>query len=505
MKPSARGLPLGGALLFKLAIGLLALFGEGFHGVSDDDFARVFIAQGFATAPSLDPSGTSWLPFPFWLTGSAMLAFGKSLFVARIVAVLCGLLSTALLYLAARQLKLSPLRSASAAALGSTFPYAAYLGVATVPESLCAASIVAACVLVSSSPRLRLFGGALLCSACLSRYEAWPVALGFALVSGWDAFRGRSEVNTEPFSKPQRTLLLGSGALAVSGSLWWMLHGLYAQGSATFFVDRVAAYRRAIGAAPESLWARLSGYPLGFLRGEPELVLVTFVFSAWLFSSLRRSQSPEPPPSDSSGVRSSVSQPWRRTAALLLLMLLSLIYGDLRDGAPTHHSERAVLALWMFTALVLLRVLELLLAHTSKPRIVLVAVACLLLGQFVLRPWYSRRDSFIIRRAAVATGAAAKSKGAEKLAVATDDFGFYAVCVGFEAPDACFSLRDNDPRKKLTEDPLGSVSALRKALDAKGARWFALPVKYRELGERLGTERFVTGGWVLFEAGEPLR
>ncbi|MEZ4374836.1 MAG: glycosyltransferase family 39 protein [Polyangiaceae bacterium] len=493
MKPSARGLPLGGALLFKLAIGLLALFGEGFHAVSDDDFARVFIAQGFAAAPSLDPSGTSWLPFPFWLTGSAMVAFGKSLLVARVVAVLCGLVSTALLYAAARQLRLSPWRAAFGAGLGSAFPYAAYLGVATVPESLCAASIVAACVFASGSPRLRLCGGVLLCSACLSRYEAWPVALGFALLCTWDALRGRSRTNTEPFSKPQRALLLGSGALAVSGSAWWMLHGLYAQGSATFFVDRVAAYRRAIGAAPESLWARLSGYPLGFLRGEPELVLVALVVSAWLSFSIWRKQG-------FSGVRSSVSQPWRRAAALLLLMLLSLIYGDLRDGAPTHHSERAVLALWMFTALLEVRALELLVPFTTKARVLLVALSCLLLGQFILRPWYARRDSFINRRAAVATGAAAKSQGADKLAVATDDFGFYAVCVGFEAPDACFSLRDNDPRKKLKADPLGSVSALRKALDAKGARWFALPVKYRELGERLGSVRFVTGGWVLFEA-----
>jgi hypothetical protein len=33
--------------------------------VSDDDYARVVIAQRLSLA--LDPSGTSWLPFPFWL------------------------------------------------------------------------------------------------------------------------------------------------------------------------------------------------------------------------------------------------------------------------------------------------------------------------------------------------------------------------------------------------------------------------------------------------------
>lgn len=493
MRPSARGLPLGGALLFKLSIGLLALFGEGFHGVSDDDFARVFIAQSFAAAPALDPSGTSWLPFPFWLTGSAMLLFGKSLSVARVVAVLCGLSSTALLYFAARQLRLKPWRSAFAAGLGSAFPYAAYLGVATVPESLCAASIVAACVTASASPRLRSFGGVLLLTACLSRYEAWPVALGFALLCCWDALRGQPAPLAEPFPRAQRALLIGAATLAIAGPLGWMLHGLYVHDSATFFVDRVAAYRRAIGAAPESLWARLTGYPLGYFRGEPELVSAALVLSAWLFFSIWRTQG-------FSGVRSSVSQPWRRAAALLFLMLLSLVYGDLRDGAPTHHSERAVLALWMFTALVAVRSVELLVPYTTKARVLLAALACLLLGQLILRPWYARRDSFIVRRAAVATGAAAKAQGAQELAVATTDFGFYAVCVGFEAPNACFSLRDNDPRKPLEDDPLASVSALRKALDAKGARWFALPMKHRELGERLGAERFVNRDWVLFEA-----
>ena len=55
----------------------------GFDHVSDDDYARVTIAQSFAHAPRLDPSGTSWLPFPFWALGSVMAVFGRSLEVAR--------------------------------------------------------------------------------------------------------------------------------------------------------------------------------------------------------------------------------------------------------------------------------------------------------------------------------------------------------------------------------------------------------------------------------------
>ena len=48
----------------------------GFDHISDDDFARVTIAQTFASHPKVDPSGTSWLPFPFWAMGAAMLLFG---------------------------------------------------------------------------------------------------------------------------------------------------------------------------------------------------------------------------------------------------------------------------------------------------------------------------------------------------------------------------------------------------------------------------------------------
>ena len=53
----------------------------GFRQVSDDDYARAVIAEQFAHAPALDPSGTSWLPFPFWLHGGLMMIFGRSLWV----------------------------------------------------------------------------------------------------------------------------------------------------------------------------------------------------------------------------------------------------------------------------------------------------------------------------------------------------------------------------------------------------------------------------------------
>src|SRR5438270_8746152 len=76
------------ALLAALhALACVLVLGLGFDHVSDDDFARVTIAQSFAHSPKLDPSGTSWLPFPFWALGSAMLLAGRSLATARVASI----------------------------------------------------------------------------------------------------------------------------------------------------------------------------------------------------------------------------------------------------------------------------------------------------------------------------------------------------------------------------------------------------------------------------------
>ena len=50
--------------------------------------------------PALDPSGTSWLPFPFWANGAAMMAFGRSLGTAGVVAWVFGLASVLVGYAA---------------------------------------------------------------------------------------------------------------------------------------------------------------------------------------------------------------------------------------------------------------------------------------------------------------------------------------------------------------------------------------------------------------------
>ncbi|NOU27708.1 MAG: hypothetical protein HOO96_07380, partial [Polyangiaceae bacterium] len=103
--------------LAKVAVSLWVLR-LGFSHVSDDDFARTVIAQTFAAAPKLDPSGTSWLPLPFWLTGGAMMLLGRSIAVARGVAIALAALSAGGLYLSARDAEVPRLPAVVGTLLG---------------------------------------------------------------------------------------------------------------------------------------------------------------------------------------------------------------------------------------------------------------------------------------------------------------------------------------------------------------------------------------------------
>lgn len=432
----------------KILVSLSVLW-SGFRAISDDDFARVVIAQRFAAAPSLDPSGTSWLPLPFWLTGGVMDVFGSSIGVARATAFALGIAAAVLVHVAARWLGASRKGALAGALIACCIPYAAWLGVATVPDYPTAALILLGAAGAAAAPRRRMFASLSLAAACLSRYEAWPVAAAFALFAAWDAFRQRS------------WLYAASALVAAAGPIGWMLHGLIANGDALFFVKRVAAYRRAIGAAPSSWVARVFGFPLDVLRCEPETAGATLVMlvAAWrggLAPELRR---------------------YRRAGLLLLLLLLFLIVGDLRDGAPTHHAERAVLSIWLGAAVLTGDLGVRLWTSLQKRGKNLLAVALLgtiALGAGVVRPWFARRDSFIDREPEIGVGEAARAlilPGGGRVLIDTPDFGYYAIIAGLGRPSQGVPLDDRDPRHTRPPDAFASVETLHARARALHARY----------------------------------
>jgi hypothetical protein len=198
-------------------------------------------------------------------------------------------------------------------------PWSAWLGVATVPEAPTAALIAAGAIAVTA-PSARLPASLALLAASLSRYEAWPVCAVFVSVC---AFVARRDVE-------ERARTVAAGLVALLGPILWMLWNAHAHGSPLHFLARVTAYRQAIGAAAIPLWAKLEAFPLALASTSP-LVLTLAAAGALVLpfdEALRRR--------------------WTAPLVAAAAVLAFLVYGDARDGAPTHHPERSVLPiLWI--------------------------------------------------------------------------------------------------------------------------------------------------------------
>jgi hypothetical protein len=462
---SADALSVGAA---KLVVSL-AVLAAGFHAVSDDDYARTVIAQRFAAAPSLDPSGTSWLPLPFWLYGAAFRLFGGSLGVARTVAVVLGIGSVWLLLVAARWLGAGRLGALAGALVAALFPWSAWLGAAPVPELPTAAlSVLATAALALSDARVRLFGAVAVASACFCRYEAWPIALVFAAFSTWDAFRCRD-----------RALWLAAG-LALGPIVLWLLHGVFVHGDALFFWKRVADYRHALGEGP-SFRERLLSVPGRLFGDEPEL---------WLGLLLV-------------GVQAASLERYARPAVAAGALLIFLVAGELGGGGPTHHTGRAVLPVWLLVALALGHELERRAAEPLGKPWILVVLALSMVGLgWVLR--VGTPPAFPDRRDAVAIGTEARTLGAGALLIDAPDYSYLAVSAAFGAPHAAEPFDDRDPRHARAADAFTSESTLRARAAKRSGAWLVVTREHLPLARRLGRVRAETPTFALVEPGANL-
>jgi hypothetical protein len=442
----------------------------GFSAISDDDFARVAIAQGFAFEPRLDPSGSSWLPFPFWLSGGVMTLFGTSIDVARALTWFTSAGSALLVYVAARWCAFDRRSAWLGAALSAILPHAVWLGAATVPDGYCAAlCLFAVATSTSFHPSRRWWGALAIFCAALSRYEAWPVAALLAVLGVWDAF------------VQQRRALLWPALATLLAPLAWLVHGAVQHGDAFFFLQRVAEYRRALGRSPETLLSGLLGYPKVLLRAEPELLV------AALLALLPIAGRPFP----------------RHSKRLLLAsaaLLGFLILGDLGDGAPTHHPERPLLMLWL--VLCLFAGHALLSLWLKRRRWLYIAALAACIG-FLLRPIVTRRDSFIQRDAELAIGAASRNLvGNEPLLIDSDDYGFFAVMVGFERPQQAQAFIEPDPRRPRA-NPWTTRAALAQHLRETHAQWLIVQTRKLPQLQGFGLVELSSEGYALVRLNGP--
>jgi hypothetical protein len=403
----------------------------GFDHVSDDDFARVTIAQSFARAPKLDPSGTSWLPFPFWALGSVMLAAGRSLAVARVASIALASLAATLPYLALRYRGASRGASLLAVAFATLSPWSLWLGASTVPESFTASFTAAAAIALGASPDPRAkddatipfaaqLGFALaLLAACLSRYEPWPVAAVLALVLARRALLA-------PSSRPRgRELLLA--AIVAFGPLAWLAWNAHAHGDALHFFQRVARFKRALGEGTQDAMPALALYPRLLVLRRPDVVLAAAcaLVTGRLFAA--------------SGTE--LRRRWTVPLACAAAQLAFLAYGNVRDGAPAHHPERALLGIVFVTAAFAADVLAAVAAQSpARARPAALGMVASLALSWVVNGGGALDDvpgtgTSEVRTAQIAAGKALAADQVEHVVVTPCSFEHFALIAAFGSPE----------------------------------------------------------------------
>jgi hypothetical protein len=392
----------------------------GFDHVSDDDYSRVTIAQSFAHAPRLDPSGTSWLPFPFWALGSVMAIAGRSLGVARAASIAFASLAASLPYVAMRSSGAPRGRAMLAVGLATLSPWSLWLGAATVPESFTASFTAAAAIALGCESETRAsvrgqigFAIALL-AACLSRYEAWPVAAVLAIVLATRALRPASTASTA--SMPRSRTLLVLAAIVAVGPLAWMAWNAHAHGDALHFFQRVARFKRAIGEGSPDTLTGLLLYPRLLVAMRPDVL-----FAIACAFALARTLVPSRP---------ELLRRWRVPLVCAAAQIAFLAVGNARDGAPAHHAERALLGVVFIGAACAADVI----ARAPRRIAAVIAASWLVSGVLTLHP-VPGSGGDDERKAQVAVGKRLREEAAEHVIVTPCAYEHFALIASYAAPE----------------------------------------------------------------------
>jgi hypothetical protein len=404
------------------------------HGplaLSDDDYARLTIALDVARTPRLDPSGTSWLPAPFWLYGFVLRSAPSSgavpIDVARQVPFVLACVGAWLVYAGARLIGLTRYPAALGVLAGLGVHAVAQLAGLCVPEhptaALCTFALLAR---FGRRPELGVVASLAVALASLCRYEAWPVAavLALAALARGPSVRGAVEA-----------------AVALSGVVLWLVHNQLVHGDALHFLGRVAAYRDALGVRGDRT-SVLLGYGRALVGESSGLVLALVVILA---GGVRRT-------------RVYTLAPWLGVLAMLAFLLAGALVG----GVPTHHVGRALSAFFLLGGVY----------SAARPPL----AALLALTELGLLPWTIGHSDGFSRRAEEELGRLARdcARAEERLLVATPDYGYFAVLAAFGDPARSDVDQRHDPREPDPPSRLGSPPDL-GALRAAGVRCVVAP------------------------------
>jgi hypothetical protein len=435
-------------VVLAYALAPLLAWKLGFRALSDDDYARVTIAQEFALHPKLDPSGTSWLPFPFWLNGGAMWMFGTSLTVARAIALLSSCVSGLLLWWGACWAGVPSKEAALGSILPLFLPLIVVLTAATVPELLTASlASFALFVATQSAPRAQMVAALAISAACLSRYDVWPLVPLLVLHAGWLAFKASSAT--------ERMWLVAAIVVAPAGAVFWMVWNVHAHGSALHFLARVASYHRNFTGDFPSISELLSTYPAALVRGAPLHMWAAFLLLIAGGNRLLRR--------------------WWLPLTGGAVMLFGLVAAHSRGGAPTHHPERAVVTLWLLVSVLVPAWLSTE-KRLRKERVRQVMYAWVLMASVVtyFRAHRLRWHVGASREEELALGQALRTwvPPGQRVAMVPNSYGFFATKAAWGRPRDLIALVPQrvDPRSSIV-DPLESFEKINELAQRHQISW----------------------------------
>ncbi|HSO34050.1 MAG TPA: hypothetical protein VLT33_16060, partial [Labilithrix sp.] len=188
----------------------------------------------------------------------------------------------------------------------------------------------------------------------------------------------------------------------------------------------VSRFKRALGEGSTDPIAALLLYPRLLVTTRPEVVLagVAAVVAAWRLLDGR-----------------AVWTRWRLPLGCAAAQLAFLAYGNLRDGAPAHHAERALVGVIFILAAGAADVL-LEAAATTLPRAraLILGVAAVLASAWAFTVLHALADApgrspAEDRSAQIAEGAALRTAGATGLTVTPCAYEHFALIAAYGAPE----------------------------------------------------------------------
>lgn len=475
----------------------------GFFALSDDDFSRIVISQRFSTDPRLDPSGSSWLPMPFWITGLVMRVVASTIEVAQmtswVVACGCGVL----LYGCARFSGVQARASWLGALVWTLMPVSIFTGAASVPElptaTLCACAIL---MLRRITTKKAIFASILLFLATLCRYEAWFVAACVTIPIGIVGYKRRTTKGG--------WMWLAAIAIATAGPLSWLVWNHVTYGNALHFHHRVASYWFALRQPDEWKFA-LPSYPISLVMDAPEWTIAMLGAGGVGVYRWRRDVSRS---SKSNEKCHKVSHPlssWTASLVVCAAVVLALSIAQLTGGAPTHHPERTLMFIWAVGWVICMDVLlqkpaySMHISIQTKHHWRLVAAGLIvttIATSQVVRTQRMAPTYGVDRTDELQLGKWLRTNTNEPVLMAATDFGYFAVQAAMYQGTNQSPLHvvcTPDPRVATVECPFDTSNSLQILLKNTNAAWLVAKENQMNTALQLGTVQYQQGAWKIVQ------